>query len=216
MSFNEKNPLPTHQLAYQSLSEKILFGDLKPGDSITIQGVSEMLNVGITPVREALRRLISEGALQLKGNRRISIPAMTKKRLSDLIDIRLFLELEASKRALANIDEAQIKQLRDLDDRLDVAIRDGNVQEYLQLNYQFHFHLYHLAAYESAMPMIYSLWLQLGPYMRVICGRTGTVQMKDQHKLILDALVKNDSNMLCLALTDDIQQGAEILMDSAS
>ncbi|PCI87599.1 MAG: hypothetical protein COB24_05600 [Hyphomicrobiales bacterium] len=87
----ENDNLLTHQLTYQKLSEKILFGDLQPGDSITIQCAADMLNVGTTPVPEALRRLIAEGTLLLKDNRRISISIMIKSRLRDLIEIIILL-----------------------------------------------------------------------------------------------------------------------------
>ena len=54
---------PVHQHVYEQMRALILFGDLAPAQAVTIQGLTSTLSVGITPVREALRRLIAEGAL---------------------------------------------------------------------------------------------------------------------------------------------------------
>ena len=66
----ETGKMPAHQAVYEKLRVMILFGDLAPGQPVTIQGLTDQLNVGMTPVREALRRLIAEGALTHQGNRR--------------------------------------------------------------------------------------------------------------------------------------------------
>jgi DNA-binding GntR family transcriptional regulator len=49
--------IPTHQAVFLHLREAVLFGDLKPGQAVTIQGLTTMLDAGITPVREALHPL---------------------------------------------------------------------------------------------------------------------------------------------------------------
>ena len=51
--------LPTHEVVYRRLRDMILFGELAPGQPVTIQGLVERLEVGMTPVREALRRLMA-------------------------------------------------------------------------------------------------------------------------------------------------------------
>ena len=70
--------IPAHQRVYQQLREMILFGDLAPGQPLTILGLIDRLGVGMTPVREALRRLTAEGALELLGNRRVVVPVLER------------------------------------------------------------------------------------------------------------------------------------------
>ena len=55
--------IPTHEVTYARLRDMILFGLLEPGAPVTIQGLINDLGAGMTPVREALRRLAAEGAL---------------------------------------------------------------------------------------------------------------------------------------------------------
>ena len=68
--------LPAHEVVYRDLRDLVLFGDLAPGEPVTIQGLVTRLGVGMTPVREALRRLTAEGALESLGNRRIQVPVL--------------------------------------------------------------------------------------------------------------------------------------------
>ncbi|HAL77244.1 MAG TPA: GntR family transcriptional regulator, partial [Rhodobacteraceae bacterium] len=62
--------LPVHEIVYQDLRALILLGELIPGEAVTIQGLATRLSAGLTPVREAIRRLTAEGALSFNDNRR--------------------------------------------------------------------------------------------------------------------------------------------------
>ena len=52
---------PAHERIYRQLRDLVLYGDLAPGQAVTIQGLTARLGAGMTPVREAIRRLIAEG-----------------------------------------------------------------------------------------------------------------------------------------------------------
>ena len=114
--------LPAHEMTYRALKELLLFGEIAPGQAVTIQGLVARLDVGMTPVREALRRLISEGALEFQGNRRVSVPVLTPENLSELKFARAMIERELTLKAFSNIDENGLKQLESLDSGLDSAI----------------------------------------------------------------------------------------------
>mgnify|MGYP006194542369 CR=1 FL=1 len=74
--------VPTHELTYARLRDMILFGRLEPGQAVTIQGLVRDLDAGMTPVREAIRRLTAEGALLPQGNRRVTV--LIESRTADL------------------------------------------------------------------------------------------------------------------------------------
>ena len=69
--------IPSHEVTYARLRDMILYGHLAPGAPVTIQGLIADLGAGMTPVREAIRRLTAEGALLPQGNRRVSVPQMS-------------------------------------------------------------------------------------------------------------------------------------------
>ena len=85
--------LPAHERVYRRLRTMVLFGELEPGQAVTIQGLTDQLGVGMTPVREALRRLIAEGALAFQDNRRICVPVLDAAAVEQLGLARAALEL---------------------------------------------------------------------------------------------------------------------------
>ena len=76
--------LPEHQTIYRQIRNMILFGALVPGQAVTIQGMSDLIGAGMTPVREAIRRLTAEGALEIGDNRRLRVPTITRARLDQI------------------------------------------------------------------------------------------------------------------------------------
>lgn len=200
------NP-PVHQVVYQKIRDMVLYGDLAPGQPITIQGLVTMLGFGITPVREAIRRLTAEGALTATDNRRVSVPELNQKLLDELSFARLSIEPHLAKMAAKRITPAQIDALEQIDFQLDEAIETGNVQGYLQLNYSFHRTLYCHSDSEILLSIADTLWLRAGPSLRVVCGRYGTSDLPDMHEEAVAGMRKNDPDAVAKAIHIDIQQG---------
>lgn len=199
--------LPTHELVYRQIREMILFGELAPGQPVTIQGLVETLETGITPVREAIRRLTAENALVAKGNRRISVPSLTLQELEELSFARLTIEPQLAKLATKSLNSEDIQQLEEIDDAVDIAIAQGNVRAYLEQNYRFHHKLYGKSQAHILLSIANALWLRVGPSLRVVCGRYGTFNLPDKHEEALAAMKAGDSDAVANAIREDIEQG---------
>lgn len=204
---------PVHEQVYQKLRAQILFGEMAPGQAVTIQGLTGSLNAGMTPVREAIRRLISDGALTFQGNRRVSVPVLTVQDTDELIFARRSIESELSRRAALRIKPQAIAELTRIDAALDAAISVGDVAGYLSWNYQFHTALYAQANAPILAELADRLWLRFGPSLRVVCGRMGTQNLPDWHKDILTALRANDPEAAARAMVLDIEQGIEQVVE---
>jgi DNA-binding GntR family transcriptional regulator len=61
--------------------------------------------------------------------------------------------------------------------------------------------------------MIESLWMQFGPFMRVVYGRYGTASMVDQHQVAVQAIVKGDAAGLRNAIAADIGDCGDLMRD---
>ena len=205
--------LPAHELAYRDLKQRILYGEFKPGRPVTLQGIADELGVSLTPIRESVRRLIAERALQFHGNRRISVPQMTHGRLEEIYTVRSKLEPELAWRATKHVTNADIDRLEAIDAELDQAIADGDVGAYLKHNFRFHRALYSRADSEVLLPIVESLWLQFGPSLRVVCGRYGTSGLSDQHKETIKALRAKNAGSVQKAILQDIAQGSTFVTD---
>ncbi|MDR9484286.1 MAG: GntR family transcriptional regulator [Sediminimonas sp.] len=201
--------VPAHEQVYQKLREQILFGEIAPGEAVTIQGLTERLDAGMTPVREAIRRLTSEGALQFQGNRRVIVPHLTDANISEIIFARQWLESHLALRATERATPADHQQLTVMDDAVDHAIQQGDLRNYLEMNYRFHAKIYDLAGAPILSEIADSLWLRFGPSLRVMIGRVGTQNQPDKHKAVLECMRTGDAEGAARAIREDMLQGME-------
>ncbi len=200
---------PAHLRTYRGIRELILSGDLVPGEPVTIQGLTDRLDAGMTPVREAIRRLTSEGALVFHGNRRVTVPVLSLSEVDELIFARLALEPELARRGAAQMDESAIAALTLVDREIDEAMRMGDMRGYMIHNHRFHMMLYKAARTEVIGPMVDSLWLRSGPALRVMCTRFGSQNLPDMHQVAIQALRDRDTEAVGEAIRRDILQGME-------
>lgn len=201
-----------HQRAYATLREMVLYGELAPGEPVTIQGLTERVAMGMTPVREAIRRLTSQGALVFKGNRRVEVPELSLAQFGELAFARRWVEPELARRAVENMTESDIARLAADDAGVDAAIASGDVRGYLQHNHMFHQRLYALSGAEVLLAISEMLWLRSGPPLRVMLGRQGTANLPDMHHEALAAMRAGDAEGVAAAILGDIEQGiAQVL-----
>jgi len=201
--------IPTHEVTYDRLRDMVLFGRLQPGQPVTIQGLITELDAGMTPVREAIRRLIAEGALTLLGNRRVVVPHLTPDLLDQVAFARLMIEPHLAALAAPRLNADLISRLELLDQGVDRAIRTGDVPGYLAGNHRFHFTMYQASEAGVLLDMARSLWLRFGPSLRVVCARLGTESLPDRHGEALSAMKAGDPAALCRAIQQDIAQGVD-------
>ncbi len=208
--------VPVHEQVYRQLRERILFGGFLPGKAVTLRGLADELGVSAMPVREAVRRLIAENALELHGNRRVSVPDVTQVVVDEIWSARRLLEVELAAGALGHLSDKDIVVLEEIDQQIDVALQTGDVEGYMRGNYEFHFYLYSKSGSEILIKLVKNLWVQFGPFLRLIYGRSGTANLEDQHKQALEALKKRDQSALKIALEEDISQGMGFIREALS
>jgi DNA-binding GntR family transcriptional regulator len=200
-----------HASIYEDLRSRMITGKITAGAVLSTRGLALELGVSQMPVRDALSRLAAEGAVEIRSKRKIGIPPMTQERFTDLLDCRLLLEPEAAVQALPFITPAQLKRLRAIDAQLDEAMQNGDVNGYMECNFAFHFGIYRLNRRPTLNRLIETLWLQFGPFMRVVYGRYGTANLVDQHRIALDAIEADDADLLKKAIASDIADGMGLI-----
>jgi DNA-binding GntR family transcriptional regulator len=196
---------------YAELRQRIVTGHISPAHELSTRGLAGELGVSQTPVRDALSRLAAEGAVSIRSKRRVRVPEMTRERFEDLLRCRLLLEPEAAALALPKLNADDIARLREIDAKLDAAIASGDAAGYMQANYDFHFTLYRAQPQRTLVQLIETLWLQFGPYMRVVYGRVSSANLNDSHQSAIRAIEANDTAALRDAISRDISDGMGLL-----
>lgn len=197
----------TQEYVYERLRNAIMLGAIEPGTSLTMRGLADRLGLSPTPVREAVRRLSSEHAIQVKDNRRMTVPLMTSDRFDELVALRIAVEVHAASRALPYMSDIVIERLTDIDDRMDRFVSDKDLDQLTLMNQAFHRTLYTVNPAEASMPIVESIWLQLGPFQRQVITRVTEYYEIDRHKEILAALKTRDAPALQEAIANDIRDG---------
>jgi DNA-binding GntR family transcriptional regulator len=205
----DSRKIPSHEVTYARLRDMILYGHLAPGAPVTIQGLITDLGAGMTPVREAIRRLTAEGALLPQGNRRVAVPELSAELLEQVAFARLAIEPKLAELAAPKLTGAQIDRLEAIDGAVNRAIEAGNLPDYLAANHAFHFALYEAAEAPVLLDLARSLWLRAGPSLRAVIDRYGREAAPDLHRVALAAMRAGDANGLARAIEQDIQQGVD-------
>ena len=205
--FTRQESLTTQEHTYQHLRYSLMIGSIEPGVSLTIRGLAEAMEVSPTPVREALKRLSAERALQVLDNRRVVTPQMNLKRFDELIKLRIVMECHAAESVLPYVNEVQIDELERLDQQMDMKISTNDHESTVVHNIKFHSMLYRFNPNQVVMPIIESIWLQLGPYSRVASSELTENYLVDHHKEAIEALRKRDASDLKQAIKSDVMDG---------
>jgi DNA-binding GntR family transcriptional regulator len=126
--------------AYQTIRDGIVRGVYAQGSHITAQGLAETSGLSRTPVREAMRRLHSEGLIQIIPNRGAFVARWTEREIEQTYDLRVLLESYAAGLAAKNVTEAQLAVLRGLAEEMKalVQIEEPSVQAIADVNSRFH------------------------------------------------------------------------------
>ena len=139
-----------HDFVYKGLRTRIMHGEILPATSMTLRGIGKEYSVSMTPAREAVRRLIAEGALMLSPSGRVSTPELTHDRIEELASMRSLIEVELASRALPRAHMALIDRLKTINAAVSQAIVSHDAVSYIKTNLEFHRMLY-LRAQAPAM-----------------------------------------------------------------
>jgi DNA-binding GntR family transcriptional regulator len=189
------------------LRQQILHGELMPGQALTLRGLGKAYGVSMTPAREALRRLVAEGALTLSSSGRVATPELSNERLEELAALRALIEPELASRALPRAHLALIDRLTVINASIAEAVAKQDAVAYIRTNLEFHRALYLRAQAPAMLAVIETVWLQLGPTMRALYNRVSRNDPPRHHRLILAALRAGDDPGLRLAVRTDVTQG---------
>ena len=204
--------LSAHDRVYRTLRARVLHGEMGPGTALTLRGIAQDFDVSMTPAREAVQRLVAEGAFTLSSSGRISTPELSADRIEELASIRALLEPELGSRALPRAPAALIDRMEAINSVTSDAVMRRDAVAYVRSNLEFHRTLYLRAQSPAMLAMVETIWLQLGPTMRALYDRLRRNTPPPHHRMILAALKAGDEPGLRLALRTDVTQGLRHLM----
>ncbi|MFO1320110.1 MAG: GntR family transcriptional regulator [Burkholderiales bacterium] len=195
------------EITYRRIRMALMSGEYPPGERLRIAALAEQFGVSITPVREAIFRLVSEGALAMRAATAISVPVLSAQQLREIQLTRLLLEGAMAERAAVSMTPDDIDALEAMH-RAFVRAWGRDPREASQHNREFHFSL----AAAGAMPIVYAviekMWAMMGPSIHML--HTGLKPRRlsvetHQHWAVLQALRRADAAGAREAIQEDIR-----------
>jgi len=198
------------------LSKGLMVGALIPGQVMSLRKLASSLGTSPMPVRGALSQLVAAGALEELPNRSVRVPRLSRRRLTELFQVREVIEGMAARAAGGFVTPDLIKRLEKINGDLIEAIAKRDILTCLATNQKFHFTLYQAGQTEVLMPLIESLWLQCGPTMYFSLLSPSMPWDASAHTEILAALRAGKANLVQRALARDVRTTARNLLNGAS
>lgn len=183
------------QKAYRAIRQMIVLCTLPPGEKLKIQSLKTTLNIGASPIREALSLLTSDLLVERIDQRGFRVAAASRENFEELFSLRCSLEDMALRQCIANATDEWEENLVLCHHRLGCSVRDKNG------NFEQHHKAFHtalLANCGSSILMKFCNQLyDLNVRYRNLAGQSSTYPLRDvtdEHANILQAALARDAN----------------------
>jgi len=204
-----------HEEVVTRLRDRIIEGDLRPGERLNERELCDMLGISRTPLREALKVLANEGLVVLLPNRGARVTRLTRRDIEDMFQVMGSLEALSGELACARIDDAAVAEIRALHYEMLAHYARRELHEYFRLNEQIHRAI--LAAADN--PVLTAMYNSLaGRIRRARFMANMSPERWDEavreHEQILDALAKREAGRLASLLCNHLEHKRDVVLAS--
>lgn len=185
----EDRAISLNELAYLRFRQALITLQYKPGDYLNMAQVMADLEVGRTPVNQAVHRLAAEGLLQILPRKGVMVAPLSLDDAFELIEVRLVNELLCIRLAAARITTGQIGQLREVNARLAEASQQRDPLAMMQCDNQFHHLLAGIAANRRLIDILSIIHAQAQRFWATTLSDAGHMEeVIVEHNAIITAL----------------------------
>lgn len=178
--------------AYQLIKHKIITLELRPSTVIDEQSLMDELELGRTPIREALQRLDSENLVNVVPRRGTFVTDVSLTDLQKIFELRIVLEGFCARLAARRITLSQIDQMKSILEDLD-KVESGDYRRLISIDDRFHAMLYQAADNEFLSDVLNRLYdLSLRLWYLVLNHLDDVQESIEQHRAVARALQSGD------------------------
>ena len=191
---------------------RIFDGTYSAGEYVRLDQLAAELGVSVTPVREALFELRAEGLLAQQPRRGFVVLPVTGRDLTDVANVQAHVGGELAARAAINIDDGQLRELKQIQAQLEEAYAGGDDERTVRLNHEFH-RAINVAAESPKLAQLMSQITRYAPESVFPTIKGWPEQSMKDHRRILSALKKHDDKLARAAMSEHLAAGAVPLID---
>ena len=191
---------------YDDIKDKILHLELRPGERISEEFISQQMNISRTPIREALQRLHNDGLITLYPKRHAEITYYDNEMIRQIGTLRLSQDILAAQLAMYYGCDADFNILAEIAKECEAAGRQGDIYERIQLDTDFHLKITEISRNSLLMKHQRELYIRVHLIQVIKYNAEVSMRLSTHHKKMADMLRKKDEEaiicQICEHLTD--------------
>ncbi|MBC5768166.1 phosphonate utilization associated transcriptional regulator [Ramlibacter sp. GTP1] len=194
----------------QEIERAILAGEYPPGSKLIEQTLAEKMGVSRGPVREACRMLEEAGLLRNEKNRGVFVRDIPIEEAVEIFDLRAAMDELVGRRLAENIKPAQLKEIRELVDSMEKAVKAEDARNYHLLNLRFHDRLVEMAGNSKLTTIYRKLIKELSLFRRLNLADGWLMPISaGEHRAIVKAIASGDAEAAGRAMFDHVMESKE-------
>lgn len=204
------NDLGRAGIAYREIKRRITELFYKPGDKLSEVRIASELGFGRSPVRTAFSRLQSEGWIEISPQSGTFVRGLSDDEITEILETRLVLESYLAGLAARKITEAELVELRAAFSAFGELVSSDRLDDYLELDLQFHLAVYNAAGNKLIAGILVNLidkirWIRRGSANSPARIQDAFVEIQ----AVLKALEQRDAQAASAAMQAHISNALE-------
>jgi len=203
------------KMAIDFIRTNIVEDRIKPNEKISMRQISSDLNISTTPIREAVRKLESEGLIILIPRIGFKVKQYNREKIEEIYTVRKILELYAIKLACKKITKKEIIKIKNINNKLSEILSEDkkNILEVKKLNEAFHFTIYQASKNHTICEIIQNLWYRIsGLFFQIFANPEQGKTTFKEHQDIIQALEEKNIEKAVQLLDKHLNLNKEILL----
>lgn len=193
-SDSSKKSLSLNEQAYLVFRHKLITLRYKPGECLNTAQVMDDLEMGRTPINQAIHRLANEGLLQIIPRKGVMIAPLSIDDALELIEVRLVNETLCVELASQKVSDTHIYQLQDLNQQISRACEDRNREKMMLLDREFHQVLADIAGNRRLSDILSVIHAQAQRFWATTLSNVEHMdEVISEHNEIIEALKSGDT-----------------------
>ena len=201
----------------ERLRQAIITGAIRPRERIRVADLERKFGVSHIPIREALRRLQSEGFVEISPRRTTIAAGVDLSDLANIYDLRRIIEVEIGRRSVSRMTKSDIEAVRRALVNFQAVANDPSSAEFWERHRNFHWALLAPAANPTVQRVLDHLWQSSERYVRLFVSTFATMDtVMDLHVELYDACAGGDVTTFENALTRHYVETEKTVRDGFS
>lgn len=201
----------------RQIADKIIAGELRPGEELDEKRLAENFGVSRTPVREALRQLAASEMIEWRPHQSAIVAQITPSKMVEMFEMMAELEGFCGRLAARRMTPAEHAHLISTHKKFEPYVKSGNKEGYHAMNKVFHRLIYAGAHNQYLNDQASSLYDRIAPYRAFQLRRPDALRLaSEEHQEIINAIVASDGEKAFRLLVDHVSLNNELFADLLS